>query len=184
MIGSKFLAKLSPRERLSGGLAVAVLVAVGFDMGLIRPALLRLDEFNRGIALENRRLDVSRQALAPEQRRAADDAFRRYSVFIEKRKSASEVGARLMEEIETLAGKAQLTLIGSKPRDPRPSSLFEEHAVEVEVEGEFSSLIAFLHGLQSQPDLLRVQKLVLAPKSKDQPAVVKSTILITKLVAM
>lgn len=184
MFGSKFLDKLSPRERLFGGLAVVVIAVVAFDYALVRPAALRLGELNRGIALESRRLEVNRLALAPEKRQSADDAYRRYSVFIEKRKSASEVGARLMEEIEVLAGKAQLTLTGSKPRDPRASDVFEEHAVEVDVEGDYASLITFLHELQSQPDLLRVQKLVLAPKSKEQPALVKSTILITKIVAL
>ena len=184
MIASS-LAKLSARERAIVVVALLVVLAAASDWFVFRPVRLRFVQQNQDVQQEETRMRRGQQALA--RRTPIESEYRKYSAFIHKRSSPSEENAAMLNEIESLASRSQVTLTGNKankPREPRPEDVYEEYVVEVEVEASLPAFVSFLYALQGSPQLLRVRKMDVAPKSREQSSVVKATLAITKIVAL
>ena len=178
------LAKLSARERAIVVVALLVVLAAAADWFVFRPVWLSFVQQNRDIRQVESRMRLGQQALDPARRAAVEAEYRKYSAFIHKQTTPSEERAAMLSEIEGLANRSQVTLTGNTPREPRPKDVYEEYVVEVEVEAALPNFVSFLYALQGSPQVLRVRKMDVAPKSREQPSVVKGTLAITKIVAL
>ena len=69
-----------------------------------------------------------------------------------------------------------------KPQTPKEVDFYKEYAVEIDAEGEISSLIAFLHQLNTSTQLLRVEKLRLSSNKKGEKTLKASMLIIRVLV--
>ena len=183
MIGDK-LAKLSQRERIGLILAgVCMLMTISYAV-VIRPVRNRFDRTNQDIRKASEKLARNESELDKRRQDAIRAAYTNYSHFFVKGSSADEESAEMLREIEKLSGQAGLTLLRSNPRPPVLGNVYRECVVEVDVEGPMSSCVSFLCGIQQSPQLLRVQKLALAPQSKDKTSVVKGTLAISRVTVL
>lgn len=183
MMASK-LAKLTPREKNGLILAGLAALAVASDFLVIRPIAVRFGRLKADVRFEENRLKVNQKALSPSRKRAIEQEYGKYGALIQKRRASAEESAAILSEIETLAAQCRITLVGSKPREPKSMGYYEEHQVEIETEAEFPDFARFLYGLETSPHLLRVARLECSPKNRDQPSLIRSTLAVTKIVAL
>ena len=196
IIGDK-LAKLSQRERVGLVLAGAcVLLTIAYGV-VFRPVRGRFDQVSRDIRTATQKLAQNDRELDQRRQDAIRTAYAKYIPLLEKASTPEEESAEMVREIENVARLAGVNLNGTTPREPVALSvkgttsqepgaknIFRECRVEVDVDGSMSSLIAFLYGLQESPLLLRVQRLTLAPQSKEKTALVKGTLSITRITVL
>ena len=183
MISSR-LSKLSPRER-TGLLAVlVVVVAAVSDLAVVRPIWGTFQQVNRDVRLEKDKISGYARALSPERTGAIQARYDAYRPFIQKRTSLAQENSTVLGEIEGLAGQSHVAVLNTKPRDPRAVGSFQEHLVDVEIEGTMVDIASFLHAIQKSPDLLRVSRFECSPKSKEQASVMRAALAVTKIVSI
>ena len=180
------IAKLAPRERIvlaAGGAVLMVLVIVGVAVLPVR----------RWFAEAAHDRVVLRETIASKQKIIAWEPSLRHDLeqcasYMPIRKgSPSEVRAELLGAIESAATTTGVTLMSTKPRDPRTREIIEEYTVELEIESGMSDLLKFMHEIYSSAQLLRVDKLAVSPKSDStdtKSAILKGTLLVSREVML
>ena len=84
--------------------------------------------------------------------------------------------------LDSLAKEAQVTLVGVKPQEPQVGEDGETYRVDLEVEAVMPGLLRFLHGVESSPQVLRVDRLQLQPLTRPDAPPMKGQMTVSKLV--
>jgi Tfp pilus assembly protein PilO len=179
----RVLASLIPRGRtawtlLGGGLLTGG-VMIGVLAGPVRSALALVDE---SVARQEERLARNLSMVASKEEVAR--AYASVGRAIAKQGSTSECRNTMLAEIEKEASDAGVVLSATKPREPRCEKDFEEHEVGIEIEGSMKALVRFLYGIESSPQLLRVERLVLDAKTDGEAGVLRGNLTVTKVVTL
>jgi len=176
--------KLSARER--HGLVVAALCVLVFltDRFIFRRLTLRLDAIGRQIEVSKRELAGNLKILDPARKRLVRQEYRRVANRIRKRRTTDEEDAALLAEVETLAEKAGVKLVGTRREEVRQAGFYEEYAVAIEFVEPLEKAVEFLYALESSPRLLHVQRISLSPSSKEPGAPLKGAMLITQVLTL
>lgn len=104
-----------------------------------------------------------------------------FAAYLQPQKATdTEIGADLLGTIEAARTAAGVTLVNTKPHEPQKRGLADEYAVELEVEANMNNILRFLHVIYSSDHLLRVDKLMMSPKTESQE--VKGTLLVSRQV--
>lgn len=162
----------------AGSLGVVLLVA-GIALGPVRG---KFKAMNEAITTQEKILARNLRILAPTARNAVESDYRLYGTRIQKRGSSEEENSQMLAELDRLAGESRLTLLATKPQKARPDRDFETYIVEIEVEAEMPAMMAFIHGIESSAQLLRIDRIVIDAKGRD--AVVKGALTVSKIVAL
>ncbi len=173
-----FLDKLSKREKIGAFVGAAVLLILFLDSMVIKPVTARIRTLNKEIKASETQLNRYMRNLSREE--AVLKEYEKYSKYVKKAGSDEEETAKILGEIETLARESNLALADMKPRMPRMIGFYKEYMVEIEVEGDMSSLVSFLYQLNNSTQLLRAEKVRLYPRKKGA-AVIKGAMLVTKI---
>ena len=182
-MGSPFT-RLTSRDRVAwavAGFLVLLLMVVIIVMGPIRREFSRLDE---NAANQERELTSNLRLLSKGSEESVKRDYSRYGNYIKKTRSTAEENAAMLAEIEDLASRNKISLAATKPHDVHPDKDFEEYAVDVEIEADVLKIMGFLYALESSPQLLRVDRLVLDSKAAKEPGVLKGSLTVTKVVTL
>lgn len=165
---------------IGGGLGV-VLLALGLGLGPIRHAFAQLDS---EIAKKEKVLSHNLTILAPVPREAVEREYSRYGNLIRRQGSSEEENSRMLSAVDTLAKAAEVVLVGTKPRETRPSPESEVYTVEVELEAGLVALTKFIYTVETSPQLLRVDSLAMTVKEGKTPGLLSGTLVISKIVTL
>ena len=163
----QLFARLSPRERaIVYGVAIVVL-GLATERLVYQPIVGRLAELDEEILVTEGQVRKNlREIAARETVRAA---YEQYATHTAPAGSDEEEMARLLGEIEGLAGAAGVSLLDVRSRPAGVTEVGKHYPVEVEAETGMPALMGFLHGLQSSKHLLRVKQLRVTPKESRGP---------------
>jgi Tfp pilus assembly protein PilO len=179
------LAAVVPRSRaawvLLGGGVLAMAVGAGVVLGPVRNAFALADE---SIARQEDKLVRNLRMIAPASKDEVVKAYSGFGSAVAKQGSTAEGRAAMLAEIEKEASDSGVALSATKPREPRVEKDFEEHQVGIDVEGNMKSIVRFLYGIESSPQLLRVEKLVLDAKAGGEAGVLRGSLVVSKLVTL
>jgi len=174
-----FIEKLSPKEKIGLFIAVAFVAFAIADRAIVTPVNDRIQRLNREIKIAEKQLIRHLRNLS--QKEIVSKEYAKYIEYVRKVGSDEEEVAKILGEIESLARKSNVYLGDMKPHSPKVKGFHKEYTVEIEAESRMEPLINFLYQINNSPQLLRAEKLRVGSK-KEKRGVVKSSILITKLV--
>lgn len=177
--------RLLPGDRnswvlLAGGMGVAVL-AVVIVLGPIRRAGHAL---NAATVEQERELAHHLGVLAPRSLAAVTNEYGRLGSTIRMKGSSDEENSRMLSEVDRLAGENKISLSATKPRESVKDSDKESYAVEIEFETSLLQLLGFMNALESSPQYLRVERMVLNAKGDKGGDLLRGNLLISKVVTL
>lgn len=94
--------------------------------------------------------------------------------------SPEEETAVILREVENIARTSNVYIAAIQPQRVQDMDFYKEYYVEMDAEGDISSLTKFIYDLQNSKQILKVKHLQLNPKS-DADNVLKGHIIITKI---
>lgn len=176
-----FLANVSKKERI-GLMAAGIIVSLAFlDRLIINPINRRIQLINQEIKISEKHLRMGLRNL--NQKEAVASEYTKYGQYFKGAGSGEEITAAILSEIESLARRANMSLLDLKPQPSKDKGFYREYSVEVEAEGTMDSLVSFIYQLNASTQLLRAEKLRFNLKSKDSP-IIKAFILITRALSL
>lgn len=179
------LGSMIPRSRkavlLAGAVLFVVALAAGIWVGPIAHQFARLDE---SIASQEKRLARNLRTIAPGSKDAVLKAYQEYGDTIPKRGSTAEEAAAMLAEIEKIASDLGVALASTKPREPKIEKDFEEYKADIEVECKMKQLLSLLYGLESSPQLLRVERVALDLKEGESGGSLRGALVVSKCVTL
>lgn len=176
-----FFSNISEKERI-GLVAAAIIVSLAFlDRLILNPINKRIQQINQEIKISEKELKMGLHNL--NQKEAIISEYGKCSQYFKGFGSEEETTAAMLSEIETVAKKSNMSLLGLKPEPSKDKGFYREYSVEVEAEGTMDSLVSFLYQLNSSTQLLRVGSLRFNLKSKES-SLIKASILITRAVSL
>ena len=166
---------------LAGGVVGIVVLGSALMLGPVRH---KFESVNESISLQEKKLARNLAIVAPGARESVEKEYRRYGSLIKKRGSSDEENSAMLSEVDKLAGQNKVILSATKPKETRKDRDSESYVVEIEIEADMAALMGFLYGLEASPQLLRVDRLVLDAKGGKDPASMRGTMVISKVVTL
>lgn len=169
---------LSHREKSMFYLAGVAIFGVIIYMTIIDPLWAYWKELNETISAKEVQVLKNIKILA--QRDAIDTVYAKYSESIKMKGSEEEETAVILREIENIARSANVYITDIKPQKAKDMEFYKEYHVELEAEGNISSLTKFIYELQNSKQILKVKRLQLTPKA-EAGDVLKGDMVVTKI---
>ncbi len=166
---------------LVGGVVGIVILGAVILMGPVRG---RFHDLEEAITVQETKLNRNLAIVAPTAREAVEKDFRRYGEMIRKRGSSDEENSQMMSEIDKLAGLSKVVLSATKPRDTKKEKDYEAYGVEIEIEADMTALMGFVYAVESSSQLLRVDHMAVESRGAKDPAVLRGTLAISKVVTL
>jgi hypothetical protein len=175
------LSGLTGRQQMGLTVALALAVVAGLNLAAI-PIRKWFATTARAIEVEGKRVAHNRKVLEPGLTEAVEEAYRKVESVLKKKGSTAEETAAMFGTLETLAREARVNLAGVKPQEPQVGADGETYRVDLEIEADMTGLLKFLHGVESSPQVLRVDQLQLQPVTKPDALPLKGQMTISQLV--
>lgn len=174
------LMKLNEREKKIFYVVLALLVALVGYHGIWTPMTHKFSELDDEIFATQMRLRKAKTLI--RQKKDVEDASKKY-VNLEKMDAGTdeEEIARLLNFIEQTARKDNASLSDVKPQPGKSDRVTKEYTVDLNAEGELSALIEFIYELEHSEQLLRIEKVDMAPK-EEKSAILRATLTVTRIV--
>lgn len=174
-----FFANMGKKERIGFTIAALIVFAALFDRLVIAPIGFNFKKSNAEIKMNERQLVQGLRNLSQKDNIIKE--YQKYLPYISSNYSEGEEVAKLLEDIESMGRDAGVAIADIKPRPPKQVDIYRYYLIEIEVEGEMTALMNFLHQLGSSKQLYRVSRVYISTKTREQSAV-KTSILVTKVV--
>lgn len=163
----------------SGGIVALVLSGMIIFLGPIRN---RFEVLGDSKISQEQKLSRNLAIVAPAAREAVEADYRRYGNMITMQGSSEEENSKMLSEVDQLAVQTKVVLSATKPRETRKDRDSEAYAVEIEIESDMSALMRFLCAVESSPQVLRVDRLVVDARGAKDPSQVRCSLQISKVV--
>lgn len=155
---------LSSREKkillVTAGIALGALV---YRFG-VEPYLNAWQTLAADIRVAEARLQKTRLLL--RKKPAIEEAFQKLLGNPPEAAEGAEEGlTTVLQEIEAMAQKSRLHVLGMRPMPQREKPPFIEHGVEIRAEGSAPQFAKFVYSLFHSPYALKIEKLELTSKA-------------------
>ena len=175
----QFIARLSKREKMVLTVSViAVLLAV-LERGVLHPIIEKIKSFEEEITATE--IEMTKNTKILQQRSRIEKEEKVYASFNAGARSAEEITASMLKEIETIAGAAGIFIVDLKPSGNESEGMVKKFAVNVSCEAEMSQLVSFMYLVEKSETLMQVGAFSVSPNSK-QSIVNRCDLLIYKIV--
>lgn len=106
-----------------------------------------------------------------------DDIIRAYNQYAASSKNISKV----LISIEKRAYETGITLSNIKPGEAVDKGLYEEYAIELQLQGQFTDILSFLSELIKPPLFISIKKCDFRKSSEETTSIFKGTVIVSKL---
>jgi Tfp pilus assembly protein PilO len=110
-----------------------------------------------------------------------DKEYAKYEAQLRSRGSDEQEMTYILNGLERIARNARIKIVNIKPKPPQEKEFYRSYLVEIETESDMHSLMKFIFDVKNSPLLLRIDKLSLSSKSSRTGAVIRASMLISKL---
>ncbi len=166
---------LSKGERNILYLCLLVILSSLLYTTLVEPGVRRWRVRRERISAQELRLEKNLKIIA--KRKAIEGCYQGYSDRFKSQGTEEEEMAKMLKEIETLAGDL-VHITDIKPRPAKEKGFYRQYSVEIEYEAPIRPLTQFIYGLQNSPQMFKITQLQLNAKGPDK---LKGWMLATKV---
>ncbi len=177
---NKFIAGLNDTQKKLLLIAVIILIAALFDRLLIAPTMSRLSSIEEDIAKEEASIKQDLRFLSYKDKIAQES--KEIAPYLTKDISTEEeMVASFLRKIESLADQSKVNLIKMSPYQGEQDKEYWRYQADLECSGKLSDVITFMHLINSDTHLMKVNKFNFSGKKSDTDEV-KATMSIEKIV--
>ncbi|NQT95817.1 MAG: type 4a pilus biogenesis protein PilO [Candidatus Omnitrophica bacterium] len=174
------LNKLSPREKNILYVVIGVvIIALSYNF-LIGPLINQWNSINRNIKLSKIKLQKSLSVI--KKKPEIDKEYATYAARMKSKGSDEQDITQILNELETLSRKANLKITSMRPKPSKDKGYYKRFVVEIETESPMQSLMKFIYDVKNSPQLLKVDRLNLSTKSSQEGTLIRSSMVISKVV--
>jgi len=128
------------------------------------------------ISIQEKKLEKSLRIISRQ-----DEIERKYKKYANATVNSEETEiAVVLKEVEQIANKTNVKTTNIKAQPVKDMKFYKKVTVGVECEANIKDLVQFIYNLQKSPQILRVQKLRMGTKGKNE-AFLKVSFLIDKI---
>ena len=171
--------KLSKTEKKIFWLAVVLLGAVFVDRVIVLPVVTTLTNLHTNVREQEQSIKKSMNVLLHKDGIIAES--REYRAYSVEATNPEEEMVGLLKEVESVAEKSGVSLAYVKPAATKEEKGIKKYYCTLECEAPMEQVATFFHGIESSIKLLKIEKYVIQPKSKDS-SIARSTVTIYKTV--
>jgi len=161
---AQFYAKLKKGERR---ILAATALVVGFafvDRVIVMPITSTLTTLNQSVREQEAAIRKSMSMLLHKETITAES--REYASYSIEAKNPEEEMVGLLREVESIAGKAGVSLLYVKPGTVKDEPGTKKFYANMECEGPMEQVATFFHDIESTAQLIKIEKYQIQPKSK------------------
>ncbi len=174
-----FLSRLSKREKIVFYCTVITVILTIADRLLLSPVFQNLEMLDSQI--REKEADIKRMSfiLARKDMIVAESA--KYVNYLSKAKNVEEEPTVILKEIETIVDNSSMYLIDLKPIGYRDVGQIKKYMVSIACEGQMENVFTFMYNIESSPQLLRIERCEMIPKSKES-SIASCNLMISKII--
>ena len=177
---NKFIAGLNDNQKKLLLIAVVIVIAALFDRLLIAPTMSRLSSIEEDITKEESTIKQDTRFLGYKDRITKE--AQEIDPFLTKKMSTDEeMIAAFLKKIEGLATATKVTLIKINPAPGEQDAEYWKYQADLECSGQLADMVSFMHLVNSDTDLMKVDKFNFSGKKSDTDEI-KATMTIEKIV--
>ncbi len=177
---NKFIAGLNENQKKLLLITVVLVIAALFDRLLIAPTMSRLSSIEEDIAKEEATIKQDMRFLGYKDRIAQES--NEIKPYLTKNMSTDEeMIAAFLRKLESLAGQTKVTLIKISPAPGEQDADYWKYQADLECSGNLGDVISFMHAVNSDTDLMKVDKFNFSGKKSDTDEI-KATMTVEKVV--
>lgn len=166
---------LSKGERNILYLCLLVILSSLLYTFLVEPGVRKWRGRRGRILTQELKLEKNLKIIA--RRKAIESRYQGYSERFRSQGTQEEEMAKMLREIETLAGDL-VHIKDIKPRPAKEKGFYWQYSVEIEYEAPIKPLAKFIYGLQNSSQMFKITQLQLNAKGADK---LKGWMLATKV---
>ena len=177
---NKFIAGLNDNQKKLLVFAVVIVIAAFFDRLLIGPTMSRLSAIEEDIAKEETTIRQDIRFLKYKDRILKES--KEIEPYLTKNMlTDNEMIATFLNKIQSLASQMKVSLIKINPAPGEQDAEYWKYQADLECSGELADVISFMHAINSDVDLMKVDKFNFSAKKSDTNEI-KATMTIEKIV--
>jgi hypothetical protein len=177
---NKFIAGLNDVQKKLLVITVVIVIAALFDRLLISPTMSRLSAIEEDITKEEVTIKQDLRFLGYKDRinKESDEI----GPYLTKNKlSDNETIASFLNKIQNLASQTKVTLVKINPNPGEQDAEYWKYQADLECSGNLSDVISFMHAINSDTELMKVDKYNFSAKKSDTDEI-KATMTVEKIV--
>jgi len=177
---SKFIASLNDNQKKLLVIAVVIVIAALFDRLLIGPTMSRLSAIEEDIIKEEATIKQDLRFLRYKDRILQES--KEIEPYLTKNMlSDNEMIATFLNKVQSLASQMKVTLVKINPAPGEQEAEYWKYQADLECSGQLEDVISFMHAINSDIDLMKVDKFSFSSKKSDTNEI-KATMTIEKVV--
>jgi hypothetical protein len=163
---NKFIASLNDNQKKLLVFAVVIVIAALFDRLLIGPTMSRLSTIQEDIGKEEATIKQDLRFLRYKDRILLEsgevDPYLTKNILTD-----NEMIASFLNKVQSLASQMKVTLIKINPAPGEQDAEYWKYQADLECSGQLSDVISFMHAINSDIDLMKVDKFSFSAKKSD-----------------
>jgi hypothetical protein len=177
---NKFIAGLNDNQKKLLMIAVVIVIAALFDRLLIGPTMSQLASIEGDIVKEEATIKQDMRFLGYKDRIVKEN--QEIAPYLTKEVATNEeVIAAFQEKVENFATQTKVNLIKITPSPGEQDDEYWKYQADLECSGQLADIVAFMHLINSDTDLMKVDKFNFSAKKSDTDEI-KATMTIEKIV--
>ena len=177
---NKFIAGLNDTQKKLLVIAVVIVIAALFDRLLIGPTMSRLSAIEEDITKEEATIKQDLRFLGYKDR-IVKESEEIDPYLTKKMLTDNEMIAAFLNKVQNLASQSKVNLIKINPAPGEQDAEYWKYQADLECSGNLADVIAFMHLVNSDTDLMKVDKFNFSGKKSDTDEI-KATMTIEKIV--
>ncbi len=177
---NKFIAGLNDNQKKLLVAAVVFVIAALFDRLLIDPTMTRLSTIQEEITKEEATIKQDMHFLK-YQKRIIQESKEINPFLTKKILTENETIAAFLNKIQSLASQMKVNLIKINPNPGEQDTDYWKYQADLECSGELPDIISFMHAINADTDLMKVDKFNFSGKKSDTNEI-KAAMTIEKVV--
>lgn len=177
---NKFIAGLNDNQKKLLVIAVVIVIAALFDRLLIAPTMSRLSSIEEDITKEEASIKQDLRFLGYKDRILKE--ARDIDPYLTRNKlTDDEMIAAFLNKIQNLASLSKVNLIKINPGTGEQDEQYWKYQADLECSGQLADVVSFMHAVNSDSDLMKVDKFDFSGKKSDTDEI-KAAMTIEKIV--
>jgi hypothetical protein len=171
--------KLSKTEKNVLFVTLFLVVLSFADRVIILPVVTTLSNLNTSVRDQESSIKKSMNVLLHKDGIITES--QEYMAYSVEAKNPEEEMVGLLKEVESVAASAGVSLLYVKPANTQEEKNVKKYYSILECEAPMEQIATFFHGIESSTKLLKIEKYLIQPKSKDS-SIARCTVTVSKTV--
>ncbi len=160
-----FYSKMKKGEKRIFAVTAVILLVVFVDQVIILPITTSLSSLSSTIREQESTIRKSMNVLLHKE--TIEEEAKEYAQYSLEANNPEMEMVSLLKEVEAVAERSGASLLYVKPGQISDQKGTKKYYAIMECEGPMEQVSTFFHGIESSNKLLKIEKYVIAPKSKD-----------------